>query len=62
MIISTPIASRCLIFSSLILSGITKINLYPFSFAASARPRPVFPAVDSIIVEPSLMRPWASAS
>ena len=62
MIISTPIASRCIIFSELILSGITKINLKPFNLAANANPIPVLPAVHSIIVEPFLSNPFSFAS
>ena len=36
--------------------------LYPFKAAINAKPRPVFPAVASIIVPPGWRSPEASAS
>ena len=59
---SAPTALKISIFSLDCLSAITKIHLYPFTMAASAKPIPVFPEVPSIMVPPGCKRPSASAS
>ncbi|MNE27772.1 hypothetical protein D3C80_1211930 [compost metagenome] len=43
-------------------SGMTKINLYPFTAATIAKPIPVLPDVASIIVLPCFNNPFCSAS
>ena len=59
---SAPKAKRTFRRSIVIDSGIVKIILYPFTAATNARPIPVFPEVGSIITEPGLSNPRASAS
>src|SRR5689334_16000328 len=46
----------------LILSGIVKIHLYPFTAATIARATPIFPEVGSMIVPPGFNNPFFSAS
>ena len=48
--------------STLIVSGIVIITLYPFAAATAAIPIPVLPDVGSIIVAPGLSFPLSSAS
>jgi hypothetical protein len=59
---SAPYARSIEIFSWLILSGITKMQRYPLSAAAIARPTPVFPDVGSTIVPPGFSFPSRSAA
>lgn len=51
-----------LIFSGLCLSVVVKMQLYPFTAAASANPIPVLPDVPSMMVPPGFRIPAASAS
>ena len=60
--ISAPYALIIFLRSTLIVSGSTIINLYPFAAAIAARPMPVFPDVGSIITEPGFNIPFFSAS
>ncbi|KXK02744.1 MAG: hypothetical protein UZ03_NOB001001835 [Nitrospira sp. OLB3] len=46
----------------LMLSGMTRINLYPRTAATNASPMPVLPLVGSTIVPPGLSLPCRSAS
>ena len=62
MTTSAPYARRSEIFSWLILSGMTKMQRYPLSAAAIARPVPVLPEVGSTIVPPGLSFPSRSAA
>ena len=62
MITSAPSARSRRAFSCDILSGIVKMQRYPFTAAASARPTPVFPDVASTINPPGLRRPSRSAA
>ena len=48
--------------SILIVSGMVRVNLYPFTVATSAKPTPVLPLVGSIISPPGLSTPRFSAS
>ena len=48
--------------STLMVSGITMIALYPFAVAIDASPIPVFPDVGSMIVAPGFNVPFLSAS
>ncbi len=47
--------------STLIVSGIVKINLYPLAAETKANPIPVLPLVGSIIVAPGFKTPLFSA-
>ena len=60
--ISAPYALRIFLLSTLMVSGIVRIILYPLAAAIEARPIPVFPDVGSMITEPSLRSPFSSAS
>ncbi|MPM57439.1 hypothetical protein SDC9_104261 [bioreactor metagenome] len=57
-----PNAFRRLRRSTLMVSGIVKISLYPFAADAKASPIPVLPLVGSMIVTPGFKIPLASAS
>lgn len=59
---SAPYAFRMFLLSTLIVSGIVRMILYPFAAAIDARPIPVLPDVGSMITEPSFNCPFASAS
>ena len=48
--------------STLIVSGMVRMILYPLDAAMAARPIPVFPEVGSIIVDPFFNAPVFSAS
>ena len=54
-----PYAFKRLRLSILIVSGITRMHLYPIEAAADASPMPVFPLVGSIMVYPSFSKPEA---
>ena len=60
MITSAPNAFSKRTFSCDILSGIVKMQRYPLSAAAMARPTPVLPLVASTIVPPGLSVPARS--
>ena len=60
--ISAPYALRMLRLSTLIVSGMVRMALYPLAAAMDARPIPVFPDVGSMMTEPSLRKPFSSAS
>ena len=60
--ISAPYAFRIFLLSTLIVSGMVRMILYPFAAAIDARPIPVFPDVGSMITEPSFKSPFSSAS
>src|SRR5216683_1583662 len=62
MITSAPSARSSRAFSCDILSGIVKMQRYPFTAAASASPTPVLPDVASTIRPPGLSRPSRSAA
>src|SRR5213592_4982402 len=62
MMTSAPSACSSRAFSCDILSGIVKMQRYPFTAAASASPTPVFPDVASTIRPPGLSRPSRSAA
>src|SRR5205814_8037128 len=62
MITSAPSARSSRAFSCDILSGIVKMQRYPFTAAASASPTPVLPEVASTIRPPGLRRPSRSAA
>ena len=57
-----PYAFNKLRRSTLIVSGIVMIALYPLAAATDAIPIPVFPLVGSINVAPGLINPFFSAS
>src|SRR5699024_5882881 len=57
-----PYALRRFRLSSVLLSGITIIALYPFAAAFIASPMPVLPLVGSIIVAPDFQWPVFSAT
>src|SRR5881397_2842484 len=62
MITSAPSARSSRAFSCDILSGMVKMQRYPFTAAASASPTPVLPDVASTIKPPGLRRPSRSAA
>src|SRR5690349_16806667 len=62
MITSAPRARSRRAFSCDILSGIVKMQRYPFTAAAIASPTPVLPDVASTINPPGLRRPSRSAA
>src|SRR5690349_6812909 len=62
MITSAPRARSSRAFSCDILSGIVKMQRYPFTAAANASPTPVLPDVASTISPPGLSRPSRSAA
>src|SRR5262245_13569818 len=62
MITSAPRARSNRAFSCDILSGIVKMQRYPFTAATRARPTPVLPDVASTIRPPGLRRPSRSAA
>src|SRR6267378_3573219 len=62
MITSAPSARSSRAFSCDILSGIVKMQRYPFTAAASASPTPVLPDVASTIRPPGFRRPSRSAA
>ena len=59
---SAPYAFNRFLLSTLIVSGIVRMILYPFAAAMDARPIPVLPDVGSMITEPSFKIPFSSAS
>ena len=59
---SAPRAFSRFLRSTLMVSGMVKINLYPRDAATKARPTPVFPLVGSIMSVPGLIFPSASAA
>src|SRR3990172_2386105 len=62
MTTSAPSARSRRDFSWDILSGMVKMQRYPFTAAAIASPTPVFPDVASTITPPGLSRPSRSAA
>ena len=60
--ISAPYAFRIFLLSTLIVSGIVSITLYPLIAAREARPIPVLPDVGSMITAPGFRTPLSSAS
>ncbi len=63
--VSTSVAPRALSRfwrSRLMVSGMVRISLYPFTEATHASPIPVLPLVGSIIVAPGVRVPFFSAS
>src|SRR5436190_7457403 len=62
MMTSAPSARSSRAFSCDILSGIVKMQRYPFTAAAIASPTPVLPLVASTIKPPGLSRPSRSAA
>src|SRR5437867_5527018 len=62
MITSAPSARSSRAFSCDILSGMVKMQRYPFTAAAIASPTPVLPDVASTIRPPGLSRPSRSAA
>ena len=59
---SAPYAFKNLRRSTLMVSGITSITLYPSAAPTIAKPIPVLPLVGSIIVDPALISPRFLAS
>ena len=59
--ISAPNTARSFLLSMDMVSGMVKINLYPFAAATKDSPIPVLPLVGSIITESSLSNPSFSA-
>src|SRR5699024_649181 len=59
---SAPYARSKFLLSSVLLSGITIMALYPLAAAFMARPIPVFPLVGSILVAPGFNFPAFSAA
>ena len=59
---SAPYAFNKFLLSTLIVSVIVKIILYPLAAATDANPIPVFPLVGSMITAPFFSLPFASAS
>ena len=59
--ISAPKAFNRFLRSTLIVSGIVNISLYPFTADTNANPTPVLPLVGSIITAPGCRLPVASA-
>ena len=59
---SAPYAFISCLRSTDMVSGITMIIRYPLAAATDARPMPVLPLVGSIITDPSVRFPAASAS
>jgi len=60
-IISAPRAFKSFLLSTVIVSGITSLSLYPRAAHTHASAMPVFPLVGSRIVVPSLILPSLSA-
>ena len=60
--IVAPYALRIFLLSTLIVSGIVRITLYPFAVPTDASPIPVLPDVASIMVEPGFNLPSFSAA
>ncbi len=60
--ISAPYAFNRFLRSTLIVSGIVRMTLYPLDAPIAARPIPVFPDVGSMITDPSFNFPASSAS
>src|SRR5699024_2499134 len=58
---SAPYARSRFLLSSVLLSGMTMMALYPLAAAFMARPMPVLPLVGSIIVAPDFSSPAFSA-
>ena len=58
---SAPNALSIFLRSMLMLSGIVRISLYPFTAATKAKPIPVFPDVGSTRVSPGFIFPSFSA-
>ena len=59
---SAPYALRMLRLSTLMVSGMVSMILYPLDAAMAARPMPVLPEVGSMMTDPSLRSPFSSAS
>ena len=59
---SAPYAFKMFRRSTLMVSGMVRMILYPLAAAIDARPIPVFPEVGSMITEPSFRIPFCSAS
>ena len=60
--ISAPYAFIIILLSTLMVSGITRITLYPLAVPTAASPIPVLPLVGSMIVLPLFRIPFSSAS
>ena len=59
---SAPYAFRMFLLSTLMVSGMVRIVLYPLAAAMAASPIPVLPDVGSMMVAPGFRTPLCSAS
>ena len=59
---SAPYAFRMFLLSTLMVSGMVRIVLYPLAAAIAASPIPVLPDVGSMMVAPGFRTPFCSAS